>query len=555
MAGETGDIQARLLVPVASYVRDRYGVPALNTALAAGQLTSDLLATKGLWISLEQFGQVLEGARAFMKDDHEFVEACAYQMRRSIGPLLVLLYATSFESLCKITARTFHLVSRVSRFRILEARPSYMRVEYEGSKPETRLMCLSRQSWFTKIQTLAGLPEATLQEESCMARGDKVCRHVVRWQARMRWKTLLVGLGLGIWGAFLFAAAGPSALALALKLTLPALGLSLALAFELRRAYRINIRTQDETSEALREVIEQATQAQAEVLALSRRQESWAQLMEEQIAERTERLQEVVSRLGRLRTQRALDIRGVSHDLRNPLTVLRVNCRFLHEERPSEAEAQETLADMSLAVDQIDGLLKKLMESATSEAGLTTYTATTLRVADMADSLRRRLRALVMGKEIRITVLTTREAPETIESDALLFDRVVDNLLTNAAKYTDAGSIVVEVGGVPGMFCLKISDTGRGIGDEHIEEIFTGQGKASERAPQSYGVGLAGVVRLLAGVGGRLEILSKPQVGTTFWAYFPLSLRAGAGPARSIPEESLHELVDKVVTIRRSNSA
>jgi signal transduction histidine kinase len=172
----------------------------------------------------------------------------------------------------------------------------------------------------------------------------------------------------------------------------------------------------------------------------------------------------------------------------------------------------------------------------------------TIETTTLADELRRRLRAMLIGRPVAVTVFSTREAPPTVSTDRLVFDRVLDNLLTNAAKYTSEGSIVVEISGAPGFLLLKVSDTGRGIADAEIERIFRANGSvADERAPRSYGLGLSVVVRLLNRVGGRLEVLSKPNVGTTFWLYFPTEF-----PAEIEAHAEHDELMARVVRIRRS---
>ena len=119
--------------------------------------------------------------------------------------------------------------------------------------------------------------------------------------------------------------------------------------------------------------------------------------------------------------------------------------------------------------------------------------------------------------------MQTREAPDVIYFDPLVFDRVTDNLLTNAAKYTERGSIVVEVTGNDDFIIIQVSDSGRGIDETELERIFQPGGSSKDhRANDSFGVGLSVVLQLLEQVGGSLEVMSQPGRGTTFWANFPI---------------------------------
>src|SRR5690606_21507544 len=128
---------------------------------------------------------------------------------------------------------------------------------------------------------------------------------------------------------------------------------------------------------------------------------------------------------------------------------------------------------------------------------------------------------------------------DRIETDPLIFERVIDNLCTNAAKYTERGSIVLELDGRPGFLVLKISDTGRGIAPERLEKIFAADSSPdAERAARSLGVGLSVVVTLMGQIGGRVEVMSKVGRGTTFWAHFPLEIdasRVGLDAKRDAP--------------------
>ena len=138
--------------------------------------------------------------------------------------------------------------------------------------------------------------------------------------------------------------------------------------------------------------------------------------------------------------------------------------------------------------------------------------------------------------------------------DRVVLDRVADNLLTNAVKYTERGNVLVELDGKPGFLTIKVSDTGRGIEEEEKARIFLPQGSnALKRAERSHGGGLSGVARLMNLVGGEIEVMSLPGKGTTFWAHFPVALRVPDGKSTrpsTAPEPV--DIVGKVVTFRKS---
>jgi signal transduction histidine kinase len=531
---------------LARYIHEHHGAPALERIAREARISPDELDGQSHWGSCAQFDGFLLGARSLMTDDDEFRRACVYRLREGYGPLRYLLWAVAPGQIYTQATRTMPLISTISRYEIISSGQNRMHARYTTQRAESRLMCISRQAQFAALPTLWGLPAAQLKESSCVADGDPHCDYHLRWFESRRWMPAIIGTfgGAVIFG-LLFGLENMHA-ALGFSLFAGAIGLIL----ENRRANLANIAVGSEMNEALLQVAREDAAARREILALHQRQWEWSRAMEKQVEERTGTLRQVVQRIEHLREERETTLRGFSHDLRNPLCSLKIGSGWLQDHAGDFSEpARAVIDDQVSSVARIEVLLEELMNVATSEEGLKQISAQELDVTELAARLRARLHALVLGKNIRIEVVEAREAPAKIVTDLLLFDRVIDNLLTNAGKYTERGSIMIEVGGTPGFLTIKVSDTGRGIGAEKINSIFEPGGSEERlRAPNSYGVGLSVVVRLLAQIGGRLEVLSRLGQGTTFWAHFPESL-VSAVPSE--PPTKHDELVQKVVTIRR----
>jgi len=100
------------------------------------------------------------------------------------------------------------------------------------------------------------------------------------------------------------------------------------------------------------------------------------------------------------------------------------------------------------------------------------------------------------------------------------------NLLTNAIKYSDSGSII-KVGWevtADGGACLKVADNGEGIAPEHLSRLterFYRVNIARSRTVNGTGLGLSIVRHIMDNYGGSLHIQSELNVGSTFSAYFP----------------------------------
>ena len=527
--GTRADVNVRVVKALAQYVEDQHGAPTLeDVAHKAGLTADDLLHGKG-WIPLEQFEAVLEGAFDLVGGDEEkFQQACSYGLAQAYGPARFLLWATSPKMVLKQAARTFRFMSSFSHMEVVDEGHDWVRFRYTSSREESRLMCVSRLANAVTLPTLWGLPPAQITEYSCVGQGDASCEVRIQLTEHRHLLPSLIGAATGTaCSAAMFLVGMGELVSL---MSLPLLGGAVGTVWELRRLHLANLEFRDHSREALNELVSEETEARKELVALHQRQSVWTQMMEDQVDDRTSTLQNVLSKVHKLQEERVLTLQGYSHDLRNPLTVLKSMSSFLRDLYESEHGAagpvwRGALNDHDQAVIQMERLLVELMDVATSDEGLVKLVPQRLEVTPLTERLGRRLRALVFGRDIRVSIFASREAPDEIETDLMLFNRIIDNLLINAAKYTRRGSIVVEISGTPDFLVIKVSDTGKGISSQDIARIFSPEGPPrDEHGEDSYGLGLNIVVKLLGQIGGKLEVMSRPGMGTTFWVYFPMRI-------------------------------
>lgn len=545
------EISTRVLQCPVLYLSDNFNSDVIHQVASAAGLSVADLKHPSRWISFQQFGVILQEVQAILGTEERFREACAYKINEAWGPLRYVLGAASPDTVMKLVAKTINLVSAMSHFEILKSEQSGIRLRYTtDSSDETRLICVSRQTSLVSIPTLWGLPAAQLNEEQCVAWGHDACIYDLKWLAQPRRLQPILGGLVGLLLAIVLAQLELTSIIS--WITLPALGAAIGLLFELTRTYRTNLSFGEQVQTALEQVAHDEAEARQEITEFSLRQKQWTQMLEEQVQERTQTMQDVVARIQKLREERVVNLQGFSHDLRNPLAVLKLNADYLRNHVAGVPDGPEVLDDMVQSAKKMEQMLMELMNTASSDTALIRLTPERIETAPLVERLRRRMRALVHGRDIRVSVFATREAPASILTDPLLLDRVLDNLMTNAAKYTERGSVVIEIDGTPDYLVIKVSDTGRGIAEQDIERIFSAGGSDKEtRSSNSYGVGLSVVVKLLAEIGGKLDVMSKVAQGTTFWAHFPMELKVHTS---DVPETSSPgTILPKVVRIRRSN--
>jgi signal transduction histidine kinase len=553
---KSADYNVRILWPVARYLEDKHGAPALTELANVAGLVPEDFGGKNSWVSAVAFEALLAHFRSLLQSDDEFRVACAYRIAEAYGPLRYVLWATSPAAIYQQAVKTYPIVSTVGVLSVPSAGRGrlHMRVEKDSRDlPFTRLNCLVRQAQCAALPTLWGLPHAYVTETACIANGDPTCELFFRWYDRRRWLPAVLGGAAGAGVAFASSHGMLPDVSASAAMVLS--GFLLGYLFELRATERINEGTKHEVLTALREIATQEAEARREILDLNKRQKDWTSLLEEEAALRAATMARVAERVDELQNARTTTVLGFSHDLKNPLQIIRMSIDYLRDSAELGTDGADVVRDLDHSVSNMQRMLEELMQVVTSQRSIVQRAPQRLEVMPLVDRLRRRLTALVLGKRIKVTVITNREAPEAIEIDPIVFDRIVDNLLTNAAKYTERGSIVVDLDGTPGFLVIKVSDTGRGIAADDLERTFLAGGSDPKtRGQMSWGIGLSVVVQLLDGIGGRLEVISKPNEGTTFWVHLPTE-QTTAKVINQLEQENQQKIdpgaLSRVVKIRK----
>lgn len=541
-SSESADISLRIFWSSARWIEDTKGKDALEAwANTAGFTASDFDATTH-WASMAQVERLLAEMMTLCGDDDElFDRAIVHRFPESYGAFLHMVWALSTESMNNLAIKmTNNVITRVSKFEKLYSTHNTYGFRYTTTVPESRLVCRSRISAWREAPVLHGLPIAELRETKCVAWGDDCCEYHLKWVDHRALSHLLTGLGIGIVLAIGATLVEPSMIA---SLLIPSFCVGVAYARELKARLVRSVEHSSTVRGELRKLGQQEAETRSEIVALQQRQHEWSARMETQATERLETLERVVSGLDDLQQSRVTSLRGFSHDLRNPLFIVRANGHLLREQiaEYADPEAMAILGDLEKATGQIETMLGRLMEVATTESGIAKLAPQPVSVAPLVDTMERRLRALVHGRNIQVSVKREHDAPDQIVADPLVFDRVIDNLLTNAAKYTERGEINLTMKGErTGGLVFELKDTGRGIEKAQLAEIFRPRSSSAPRTKDSYGIGLSSAVRLLGQIGGRLEVESEPGRGSTFTAHFP-----GAPP--SSVQKRTHEDIDGVI--------
>ena len=216
-------------------------------------------------------------------------------------------------------------------------------------------------------------------------------------------------------------------------------------------------------------------------------------------------------------------VADVAHEMRTPLSNLRGYLEGLADGviEPS----RELFASLHEETMLQRRILDDLQVLALAEAGDLGYTRTPTDLAELAAA--GVTAQLAVAAAAGVTLEVEAAAPVWVSADQDRMRQVLGNLLTNAIRYTDRGGrVVVRAQAEAGEAVLSVEDTGVGIapGDvPHVFERFWRADPARQRATGGSGLGLTIAQRIVTDHGGRIEVVSRPHLGTTFTVRFPLS--------------------------------
>ncbi len=257
---------------------------------------------------------------------------------------------------------------------------------------------------------------------------------------------------------------------------------------------------------------------------------TWLSNLFKQMAER------IVAQLQRLResdeARRDL-LANVSHDLRTPLTSLQAHLDTLRQtdNTLTAVEKREYLDIAAKQSERLARLIDKLFDLAKLDAQQVKPTFEPFIVSDIVQDVIQKFELIAVSKNVAVHT----DAPDSLPlvfADIGLIERVLDNLLENAFRYTPAGgSITITLIPFPKQLTVQVSDTGGGIAPEDLPRIFDRFYRGEKSRPatdSSAGLGLAIVKGILGLHQSEIRVESRPGGGTTFSFDLPLAVPAAS---------------------------
>lgn len=212
----------------------------------------------------------------------------------------------------------------------------------------------------------------------------------------------------------------------------------------------------------------------------------------------------------------------VAHDLRNPLAAIKTIAMVMEDDETINADNQDNLQMIKSACDKAVSIINDLLETAQNETLEFDIESTELNqflqkiINDWKRNTNARVNLLYYG--------TTEPVYSGINAEKM--QRVMDNLISNAIKFSGDSNVEVSLQALNSQVIIHVKDFGMGIPNDLLPFIFDRFSKASRkgiRGEESVGLGLSIVQQIIKKHGGEIEVDSVEQQGTTFTIKLPFA--------------------------------
>lgn len=293
----------------------------------------------------------------------------------------------------------------------------------------------------------------------------------------------------------------------------------------------------EEQSRALKESQTRLEQQQAELEQTNSQLEEQTQMLEHQRDQLSRANDDVVSKaqeLERASQYKSDFLANMSHELRTPLNSSLILAKLLAdngEGNLTEDQIKYAKTIQSSGNDLL-ALINDILDLSKIEAGHMEIHAESMPISRLVNNITHLFEPLAEQRGLAFKTHIAADCVASIDTDRMRLEQVLKNLLANAIKFTESGSITLDIRREgKGHVAFSVIDTGIGIGQEHQQAIFDAFRQADGTISRRYGgtgLGLSISRELVRLLGGTISLTSEPGKGSSFTVLLPVAYDANA---------------------------
>jgi signal transduction histidine kinase/DNA-binding response OmpR family regulator len=321
------------------------------------------------------------------------------------------------------------------------------------------------------------------------------------------------------------------------------------------------LRESEERLKSQQEELQQTNEELEEKARLLFQQNNEVERKNAEIEKARASLEEKAAQLALTSKYKSEFLANMSHELRTPLNSMLILSRLLSDNEdgnltPKQVEYAQTIHSSG---DDLLKLINEILDLSKIESGTMRVESNDVLVSDLRNFVTKNFEPMANSKGLEFSVNIRKSAPTALFTDQQRLQQVLKNLLANAFKFTEEGSVTLRIEAVSAgwsignpslddadqVVAFSVTDTGIGIPREKQRIIFEAFQQADGTITRRYGgtgLGLSISREIAELLGGELRVESEPGEGSTFTLYLPTGREAAAGmPSKGqAPHLALH---------------
>jgi CheY-like chemotaxis protein/signal transduction histidine kinase/HAMP domain-containing protein len=315
-----------------------------------------------------------------------------------------------------------------------------------------------------------------------------------------------------------------------------------------------SLQASEELLKQQQEELQQSNEELEEKARLLQAQNAEVERKNSEVEDAKRLLEEKAKQLALTSKYKSEFLANMSHELRTPLNSLLILAKLLADNPDGNLNDKQIDFARTIHASGVDllTLINDILDLSKIESGMMSLNLSDLAFDELRDLMERNFRQVAQDKDLSFDVDLATSLPRALHTDPMRLQQILKNLLGNAFKFTENGSVTMRIepvaaGWTPGhetldraqqVIAFNVTDTGVGIAMDKQKIIFEAFQQADASTTRKYGgtgLGLSISREIARLLGGEIRVESEPGVGSTFTLYIPASYVAPRGAQAPLP--------------------